>query len=245
MKSIMILSSCLLLIVGQLWGQTAPTSQNKQPVDISLNTLLDRHAEAMGGAQQWMRLKSWEITQQRKNGKVIATARKPNLFRLDFHLNGRHRVKSYDGKNGWITNDGEYEAMRPGEAIEMAEEPDFYGELIFAQAHGLPMEMMEKEKLNENWCYRLKLIKSDTDEQWYWLNAETYLIEQTAEYSEDPAHDGILYKTVFADYRPVQGLMFPYREGLIANDSPAREWTLDKIEVNKKIPKRFFRFRKK
>jgi hypothetical protein len=229
----------------QRFRQEALENAAPEPADMSLNMLLDKHAEAMGGTKEWKRLKSWVITQKRKNGTVIATAKKPDMFRLDFHLDGRHRVKSYDGKQGWITNDGAYEAMRPGEAIEMAEEPDFYGELIFARERGLPMEMMESEQLNGHWCYRLKLIKSDTDEQWYWLNADTYLIEQTAEYSEDPAHDGIFYKTVFGDYRSVDGLMFPTRESLIANDDLAREWTLEKIEVNKKIPSNLFRYREK
>lgn len=216
---------------------------NTLPETIDLNTLLNRHATAMGGTDAWLKLKSWIISQKRTNGTVIATAKKPDLFRLDFRLTNRTIVKSYDGKSGWLTVNGQYEAMRPGEAVEMAEEPDFYGELIFARHRGDRIELMEKEILGNRWCYRLKLIKSATDEQWYWIDAESYLILQTAEYSEDPAHDGIFYKTVFGDYRPVKGLMFPHREGLIANDGPPREWTLEKIEVNVPIPKKAFRYR--
>lgn len=212
---------------------------------ITVEKLMDKHAQAMGGKKAWLNLKSWVVTQKRKDGQVIAYAKKPDKFRLDFQLKGRTVTKSYDGKTGWLVVNGQYEPMRPGEAIEMAEEPDFYGELIYADKRGLPMKLVEPEMLNGHWCYRLQLTKSSTDTQWYWINPETFLVEQTAEYSEDSAHEGIFYKTIFLDYRSVNGLMFPREEGLIANDKPPRMWTLEKVELNKHIPNRFFRYTEK
>lgn len=219
-------------------------SEQDKPAPVRVEELLEQHAKAMGGKEAWLNLKSWVVTQKRKDGQVIAYAKKPDKFRLDFQLKQRTVTKSYDGKTGWLVVNGEYEAMRPGEAIEMAEEPDFYGELIFAYDRGLPMKLVDPEKLNDHWCYRLQLTKSPTDTQWYWINPETFLVEQTAEYSEDSAHEGIFYKTIFLDYRSVDGLMFPREEGLIANDKPPRMWTLEKVELNKRLPNKFFRYRK-
>ncbi|PHN04408.1 LolA-like protein [Flavilitoribacter nigricans] len=232
-----------LLLVTSLFLYRADAGTLSDPEPLTVDSLMERHARAMGGTKAWLRLKSWVITQQRTNGTVIAYAKKPDKFRLDFQLSGRTVTKSYDGKTGWLVVNGTYEAMRPGEAIEMAEEPDFYGELIYAYQRRDAMQVLPSEQLNGHWCYRLELTKSPTDKQWYWLNAETYLIEQTAEYSEDPAHDGILYKTIFEDYRAVDGLMFPRREGLIANDQAPRMWTLDDIQLHRRIPNKFFRYR--
>ncbi len=213
---------------------------------MSVNKLIDLHAEAMGGRERWRNMRSYALYQTRENGMEIeAYAEKPDKFKLVFRTKDQERIKSYDGEKGWLTNNGEYEAMRPGEAIEMAEEPEFYEELIFALENGHKVDYLGTEKLDGVLTYKIKMTKSGTDEQLYWLNAETYLIELTGEYSEDSAHEGIYYKTRFKDYRSVDGAQFPFLLELIPNDGTPIVMNYHRIETNVTFPKGFFSYKQK
>lgn len=111
----------------------------------------------------------------------------PDQITLDFQ-NGRQFLrKGYDGTHGYIVKNGRYEPMRPGEAVEMAEEPTFYSDLMEAYAQNAPVKLVGAETIDGVPCYLLSWQKGPNDEQMYWVNQETFLNKQTGEYAEDKA----------------------------------------------------------
>jgi hypothetical protein len=210
---------------------------------VTIEVLLDRHVEAMGGLNKWNELKSYRINSKRSKGwEVTNLALKPNHFQLIFKGGMGEVVKSYDGQHGWLTRNGSYEAMRKGEAIEMDEEAVFYEELMRARENGHLVVLEGKEALGDAVCFKVKMIKSDTDTQWYWVNATTYLIEQTAEFSEDQAHDGIFYKTKFSNYKAVDGYLFPFRFQLIPGEKAPIDFEIIDIQLNVPLSPEDFRY---
>ena len=101
-----------------------------------------------------------------------------------------------------------------------------------AQERGHILEYMGKEKLNGKKVFKIKLKKSDTDEQFYYLNTETYLCEMVAEYSEDVNWKGTYFKTTFADYKMVDGLLFSFKMSLYTNDELLRDYFTTEIKTN-------------
>jgi len=212
---------------------------------VTVDQLLDRHTEAMGGLEAWQNLKSYELVQLGKNGgKTISSALKPDKMRYDFIRSNRKVIKAFDGKKGWLMRNGQYEDMRPGEEVEMKEEPEFYEELIFARQNRHQIELLGMEAESDQCLYKLQLIKSPTDTQTYWIDPDTYLIRMTGEYSEDSAHAGIYYKTSFSDFRSVEGLMFPFQMSLIPSNRPPIPFSYESIKLNVDFPDDFFTYQK-
>ncbi|MEM7299328.1 MAG: hypothetical protein AAF391_13805, partial [Bacteroidota bacterium] len=211
--------------------------------DSRVASLLEKHAEAMGGKEKWASLKSYRKVFDRPDGqKMTMTCLMPDKISLHFEKDELDLIKAYDGEHGYLIRNGVYEPMRAGEAIEMAEEPDYYSELIFALERGYEVKYLGAEEVEGIKCEKLSVKKSEIDEQLYWLNAETHLIEQTGEYSEDTAHDGIYYLTRMGDYQDVNGYMFPYSQRLIPSDRDPIVSTVSEIEVDFTIDTEAFSF---
>lgn len=216
-----------------------PTLAFAQNVD----EILQKHAEAMGGLERWQNLQSYRQVFTKQNGSELTmTCRMPSEITLDFQKGEHQSTKGYDGQHGYLVKNGQYEPMRPGEAIEMAEEPHFYSDLLMATTNGQEVVLLGEERVDGIACYKLKLQKSSNDEQLYWLNKSTFLIEQTGEYSEDSAHEGIYYKTRLSDYREVEGYVFPFKQSLIPSNRPPIVSITSSLEVNFALPEDYFEY---
>ncbi|MCB0575871.1 MAG: M20/M25/M40 family metallo-hydrolase [Saprospiraceae bacterium] len=203
------------------------------PPALSIDEILDKHAEAMGGRDTWKQLKTWKIVNTTANGrKTTEFARKPDRYKLVFEYDGNTLIKSYDGREGWLQHNGVHEQMRPGEALEMAEEPDFYDELMFAREKGYRIALKGKTFSEGQWQYHIEMNKKPGDAHQYFLNTRSFLIDRSGEYSEDPEHKGIYYQTLFRDYRPVNGMMFPRRWALQAGQNAPVWRTVKQIQIN-------------
>lgn len=204
-----------------------------------LDDLLAKHAEAMGGLDNWKNLHSHIILEKsERNGQEFRSTlsmKLPNKFRIDLESENWNRIKSYDGKEGWIMLNDTLKPMPQGEDIEMAEEAEFQGELVLAQSRGRKLEYLGKTELKGRQVHKIKMSKSPKDEQFYYLNPETYLLEMISEYSEDVSWKGVEFKTTFADYREVDGLMFPFRTDLYANDKLLRKFYTQEVRINEEI----------
>lgn len=205
----------------------------------SLQEILDQHAQAMGGVENWKNLQSHIIRERSERAGTtfnsVLTMKMPNKFRIDLQTDSWTRIKSYDGQEGWILRNDTLKQMPQGEDKEMAEEAEFQGELVLAQSRGHTLEYEGKTKLNGKTVHKIKLTKSEQDIQYYYLNPKTHLLEMISEYSEDVSWKGVEFKTTFADYREVEGLVFPFETKLYANDRLLRTFYTQEVQVNPQV----------
>lgn len=219
-------------IRGLLWACALwlPAGVAAQP---SLNQLLDRHAEAMGGEAAWAAVRSHRIVHTHAGGRITELVQRPDRCQLVFESpEGTLQVKSYDGSKGWLLRDGKVLPMDAGEAIEMAEEAEFQDELLQARARGHKLKSVGKQTLDGKAVHVIELRKSEQDVQTYYLDAQTYLLAAVGEYSQDPKWKGTYFKTIFQDYAAFGGLQFPRRFGLQIGEQEPRWYALESVELN-------------
>lgn len=227
------MSRYLLLFIVFLLNSNSSYSQE------TIEKIIQRHARALGGKAAWKKLKTYKMVIHRnaENGSFIsvATMKRPDKYRLDFKGDGENLVKSFDGSDGWYNENGKISDMRPGEAIEMAEEGRYYEELALSQELNYKTKLLGKEELDGKIVYKILMQKPNNDRQYYYVDTNTYLIYMTSEFSEDKAYKGVEFKTKMWDYREVDGLLFPFAMELYANDQLLRSYKVDTIEVNPEI----------
>ncbi len=225
---------CLFLSVS--------TSIYSQKID--LKKIIQEHGKAIH-LDQWKSVESYVMVTESKLdvgvSKLTSTMkRENNQYRLDFLTPDYISVKSFNGETGWLSTNGQVKDMSPGEAKEMAEEGQFYQELALAYEKNYSLTYLGEEDFNGKATYKIKMTKEEQDDQWYYLNKNTYLIEAVEEYSEDPQYEGIPFQTRFDDYQEIEGLMLPAQMTLYSNDKLLRTYTLTSLNVNTSIANTFF-----
>ncbi|HEX2901796.1 MAG TPA: hypothetical protein VHS96_18940, partial [Bacteroidia bacterium] len=217
----------LVLVVAFLSGQVLYA----QP---QLDAILKAHAQAMGGAEQWQQLKSLRIVHMDPEGqRSTELLRQPDRYQLVFESpDGGQLIKSYDGKSGWISKNGNLLPMDPGEVIEMAEETDFHNELMMAKTNGHKLRLLPSRQLEGRDVFVIELEKNPSDIQTYFLDQETHLVAAVAEYSQDSKWKGTYFQTFLKDYKAVNGLQFPHRFGLQIGEKPPIWFSMLSIETN-------------
>lgn len=214
-------------------------SLNASPL---LDEVLDKHAEAMGGQARWKAVNSWKMVSKTETGRTTyAFAKRPDQFKLVFEQPGEAAtVKAFDGREGWVEKQGALQGMRPGEALEMAEEPEFYEELMMSRELGHRVKLVGREEFMDKEVFKVSVKKKKGDEQTYYIDAETYLINAVGEYSEDAKWDGVYFITLFEDYRMVGGLAFAHKWALKLPDRAPVWREIVSLELNPSLPDAIF-----
>ena len=141
----------------------------------------------------------------------------------------------------------------PDEALAaMQTELDIAGPLVDYVAKGNTTELLGKDTVDGNTCYKIKLTTKAGKEIKYWIDASTYLITQSSAKGGGrwPGGAGATGATeteiitTYADYKAVDGIMFAHN---IETKSPTGQGragggtTFDKIELNKPVDARLFK----
>lgn len=206
-----------------------------------LDDILEKHANAMGGYENWAKLKTLYISLNTGDGGVMdAYTKKPNKFKLIMRFAGYEWTKAWNGTEGWSIYNGVDKTMGIGEAKEMAEEPDFFDELMFAKEKGYEVQLISKEKLKGISVYKINVVKAVDDIVTYYLNANSFLIEQIDETSQDLKWENTNFTTILKDYQEWQGLKFPSRWGIIEGDKKPRWMEVYTVVVNEPIKDSIF-----
>lgn len=187
----------------------------------------------MGGKDNWAAVKTMFISLDTGDGGVMdAYTKKPNKFKLIMRFSGYEWTKSWNGKEGWAVYNGEDKDMPIGEAKEMAEEPDFFDELMFAKDRGYKVQLLTKEKLKGISVYKIQVTKAADDIVTYYVNANTYLIIRIDEKSQDPKWVNSSFSTILNDYKEWQGLKFPTNWGIVIDGAKPRWMKVFDIVIN-------------
>ena len=116
-------------------------------------------------------------------------------------------------------------------ARELKEEADIDGPLVNYKEKSITIELVGKEKLKAKDVYNLKLTLKEGQVRNLYLDARTFLeVKETGSFEE--AGKKIDFVNVFKDYRPVQGILFPFLVEAKSGDEENQSTYLKKIELN-------------
>jgi outer membrane lipoprotein-sorting protein len=156
-------------------------------------------------------------------GPLVVELARPGKMRMELTVQGKTFVRTYDGAAGWQLNPfaaGEAAALSGEELTNISHEADFDGPWIDAKARGIRIELAGKEKVEGQDAYRLQVTLKGGDVDFYYFDAATYR-KVRWEGTRHQNGKAVIYETAFHDFRPVAGLVLPFRIDSGVKGAPA------------------------
>jgi len=220
--------------------------------DPDLKTILSRYYDAIGGPEEWSKVKTMKYTGKMNSmGKVFTTAivyKRPDKCRIDFSLGHIYFIQSYDGEEAWKFNptDGSKPAVLEGDdAKDLIETCDFDGPLIDHEAKGHTIEYLGRETVDGQEGFKLKVTNKTGSIDYYYLDTETYLpffVKGKAVMKDEEVDS----TTKVGDYIDTGGITIPYYfefdlDGVDDNET----FRVSTVELNPELEDSIFTFPRK
>jgi hypothetical protein len=211
--------------------------------DLTVEEILSRHAEAMGGQEALGQLeilkKSGKMSARGMSGVPILTiTRYPDRYlRLATGLEKDSFIKvAWDGETVWeLSPFIGFDDPTPktgAEARQIQHAADPTGPLVSPDEKGYQVEVLGKTAKG----YKLRVTFNEKDERLYLLDSETFLPSLYLEQRDIQGRLTAETQCLFKDYRPVAGVMVAYYEEVTI---PAVDFTQtvfwETIEANVEI----------
>ena len=197
--------------------------------------IIEKNIELSGGLTNWKLLNS--ITLQGRltlgindNYPIKIFQERPNLTKTVITINKKETaIEGYDGKKGYAMNYATNKLQEYPNYVAESFDTDF----IDWESKGFEANYLGKEKVGETVCHKVELIKN-VNKTLYYFDVKTYMLLK-----EIKSDEALLY----SDYRKIGSLMMPFR---IESSSPKKDsdyvMMINKIEINKELPKNTFKF---
>ena len=222
---------------------------------LTVDQIVARHVQARGGAAALAALKSL-----RTDGKIVfggfgggeieaATseiARKPDAIRREVSLQGLLNIDAFDGRQSWTLNQfqGRRDAVRTAadEANGLAEDADFEGPLVDAQAKGNTLEYLGTEDVDGTPALKLRVSLKNGDTLFVFLDPD-YFLEIRRETHRMMRGAERVFESDFGSYVQVNGVWIPGSIDTGRKGGPrGARYTLLSAEGNPQAPDSLFAF---
>ena len=219
-----------------------------QAQDASLDDILEKYYEKIGGVDKWKKLENMKLTGNSTamgmTTPVTMFTMKPNLSKREMNIMGKEMVIAFDGTDAWMINpfDGSEGAKKQGdEASKQSAKQKFEDELIDYKEKGHQLELTGTEDLNDKNTYKVKMTKKDGDVMFYYFDAEEYVPVMMKMLLTEGQAKGEVLEIHMRDYKEVDGLYFSHTMEQKIGERSLFSFTADKVEFNlKEIDKAFF-----
>lgn len=197
--------------------------------------IIDKNIELSGGITNWRLLNSVIL-----QGKVSLSVKdvypikiyqsRPNLTKTTITIGKQETaIAGFDGKKGYAMN---YAANKLQEYPNYSPE-SFDNDFIDFENKGFSANYLGKEKIGNNYCHKVELIKN-VNKTIYYFDTKTYML------IKEEKKDEIIY---YSDYKKVGELFFAFRiENTSAKKDSDYVILVNKIEINKVLPENSFKF---
>jgi outer membrane lipoprotein-sorting protein len=239
MRRLLMIATLISLQALQAFGQNAP----------SVDEIVGKNINARGGMAKITAIKTLRATyaseEDGKPVRLVELHKRPDKLRRNISTGGNTIVFAYDGTTAWQFFSSQKKGASsapPDLALELKEEADMDGPLVNYKEKEIALELVGKEKLNERDVYNLKMTLKEGQVRNIYLDARTFLeVKETGSFQEHGKKIGFV--TLFKNYRPVQGVLFPYIVEQTTGDEEAQVTRLQKLEVNVPIADSVFTMR--
>ena len=226
-----------------------------QEVDLTLDQIVQKHTEALGGADKLKAIQTVSLTGKASlmggqiESPVTLKVKRPALMRMDLTVQGQSFVQAFDGTTAWVVNPfmGSPDPQKSNEEDTKAarDDADFIeGSLVDYKAKGNKPELMGKEDVNGATAYKIKVTKKAGTVEYEFIDAKTFLQVKSTGKRKQMGQE-IDYVSTPGNYKAVNGVMIPYSLSQMANGNPAMDLTIEKVEVNVSIDDSIFKMPEK
>lgn len=214
----------------------------------SLEQLIERNTEAMGGRERLEQLRSVQVV---RNANMITLTMRPHFHKVEvFDADGRLQyAEGFDGHVAWEQTTADTARRRvtgrPAKALwRVLQWPSPLNPLYRLPSQSHSLSLLGDTIFDETRYHRLLLTLSDGFEREYFLNADTYLIERARDHRRLHAIDDTTQNIegIWGDFRDLDGYVFPFYSEERNFDTGERFYgsTILDIRVNAEVPETEF-----
>ena len=223
----------LLLFVGLTLASVAWADQ---AVDLAR-----LHTEAIGGAARIAQFSALQSTGNVRIGertlRIGLVAQRPNRVRTIVQAEGYMLIQAYDGVNPPWQIDASAKSSEPqliGEAAahDFINDAEFDDPLVNSSERGYSIDYAGTAEANGKCIFRLLVTHRLTETFELELDGDTYFIIRRLSTRELADGREVKLETRYADFRPVAGVIVPFRVGVYVGDRRLNETVLDSVEAN-------------
>ena len=235
MKKILSIAQLALLTMGVANAQTA-------------DAIAKKYVEAIGGAAKWKAVKSMKQTINISTqgidipGTIVSDAK--NRARVDVTAMGSKIVQAKDGITAWWINpfQGATQAAKMPAAVAkefLAQE--FLDNIIDWKKRGSTLTLDGEEKVGDKDCFKLKLVRKDQSEVFYFIAKDNYtLVMSRAKSSAQGTEQTV--DTLFSDYEDFGGLLIAKKIVNKTGGAVRETTTIQAVELNVEVTDDMFAF---
>lgn len=234
----------LALAAGRLPQCSEAHAQAGTP---TLDQILDRYVQALGGNAAWEKLTSrvttQSVTRRGQEEQVEIYDKAPNQRLIVTTLaDGRKIRRGFDGATGWEASaDGDVQLMKDDALVQFRENAEFHRELKLKTS---PPQMMlkGKEKVEGREAYLVEVSSATGRGKRLYFDAQTGMLirqtQQSVAYIRQSDAEAPQAKTIeivfdYDDYRVVDGVRLPF---VIRQKMPGFVTTIKVKEIKHNVP---------
>src|SRR5580700_9604341 len=229
-----------LLLIATLAASALVLLATPEETPLTVDEVIQKHVEALGGTAKLNAIQSLVVTGTasilgQTEAPLTIQVKRPNLMRLEMTFQGRKIVQAFDGVTAWtinpMINSGPKQSSEE-DTRAAQESSDFIGgTLVDYKSKGNTVELVDKEEIEGVAVYKLKITKKNGSVEYDYLDAASFLPIKT-EGKRMQLGQEILYESKIADYKPVEGVLMPFRLTQLVNGRLAMEITIEKMDAN-------------
>ncbi|UCF35745.1 MAG: outer membrane lipoprotein-sorting protein [Acidobacteriota bacterium] len=209
--------------------------------DMTLDEVLAKHFEAVGGLENVKAIQSAKLTGKMSMGPgleapVVMLFKRPMKLRMEFTVQGMTGIQAYDGQTAWMVmpfmGKTEPEVMAEDQAKSVMEQADFDGPLVDWKEKGHQVELVGKEEVDGTETYKIKTTLKNGDVRYQYMDTEYFLMIKQSGTANIQGNE-VEMESTMSDYKEVGGLMLPHvLESRRVGGPGGQSLVFDSIELN-------------
>ena len=205
----------------------------------TVDEIIAKHLAARGGVDKIKAVQSMKASgkmmMQGMEAPFTIRMKRPNEMRMEIDVQGKTIVRGYDGKEAWMImpfmGSPDPQRLSSEETKEVEDDADIDGPLVDYQAKGNKVELLGKEDMEGTEVYKLKVTLKSGSERIISIDGESFLeLKSTSKVTRNGQEFEV--DTTVSNYKPVNGLMFPFAVESKANGQTMQQMTVDSYEVD-------------
>ena len=218
-----------------------------KPADPTLDEIITKHIDAIGGKDNWAKVKSLRMESTVKaNGaeiKVTVVQVDKKAMKQEISLMGMTGYSIITNTEGWnfmpFQGQTKPEAMTADDLKNSQDDLYLQDEFITYAELGKKLELFGKDDVDGTECYKIKMTDKNAEETTYYIDPSSYyVIKQTKKVKADGKEMEV--STTYGDYKKLP-------EGIVYPMSVVGGWgesAVTKIEINPTIDEAIFKVAK-
>jgi len=208
-----------------------------------LNEIIKNHITAIGGADNWNKLKSMtsEMTMKAQGAeiKLVVNQVQKKAMRADIEVMGMSGYQIITDKEGWsfmpFAGQTKAEPSTADDVKSSQDQLDMIDQFITYKDYGKKIDYLGKDDVEGTDCHKISLTDKEGEITTFFLDASTYYVIKEVSKRKANGKEFEMTKT-YSNYKKLdEGIVFPMLSG-----GDEGEMEITKVSINKPIDDTMF-----